>query len=330
MNSPLFDPENTQQKNALSEAFSNLTIASLSGTFTFTQYTKTVLSQDGYVFWVAGSNTLTVKGALHVSTDREQDTDKTIAMNVVMLDSEGVINEFNKEDSGVLWVGEIPIPDGGTVKAAFQRRGPFFKNAGIYHYMGYSVFPQFSDILVASSSDIPAGPIVSNSLPIWLGMQAFLQNVPTITWDTSIPFYPSFLVPENVKPPYVVVHIDPDWTDSVQPVPQYPYSGNALGPTDVPSLQLYSDRVELLCYGLNNQQVLQLQAAILEYQLFSGQFGFTTTPVIRDLKDPMAELQAIALKKSLVFQANYYMQSADAMAKQIIEAATISYNVEAA
>ena len=82
--------------------------------------------------------------------------------------------------------------------------------------------------------------------------------------------------------------------------------------------------------GLNNQQVLQLQAAILEYQLFSGQFGFTTTPVIRDLKDPMAELQAIALKKSLVFQANYYMQSADAMAKQIIEAATISYNVEAA
>lgn len=40
---------------------------------TFTQYTRTVLPADGYVFWVIGAGALQAKGSLHVTTELHQD-----------------------------------------------------------------------------------------------------------------------------------------------------------------------------------------------------------------------------------------------------------------
>lgn len=316
----------TQQKNALLEAFNNLTEPSQSGTFVFTQYTKYQVAQDGYVFWVATGNTITVNGALHISTDREQELDDTIAMNVVMLDTGDAITEFNAVDTASLWVAEIADPTGdGTVQIAFQRRGPYFENAGVYHYMGFAVFAPFADILVSSESDIPAGPIVSNSLPIWMALQTSLAGLPGNQFPANIPVYPSFLVPENAQPPYIVAHIEPDRTTALQAFPATPWPGGSTGPQDCYGYQLAKDHVELILYGLSNQQALQLLAALTRLSTFSDQFGFMSMPIVRDYKRTQAEIMAIALKKSIEFAVSYYQSTADAIARQLITSAALSY-----
>ena len=48
-------------------------------------------------------------------------------------------------------------------------------------------------------------------------------------------------------------------------------------------------------------------------------------PVIRDHKRTQAEIMAIALKKSIEFDVSYYQQTADAIARQLITSATISF-----
>ncbi len=322
------DPNWTMQHSALVEGLHNLTNDSLSGTFTFTQYNKVVLSQDGYVFWVADpSTTITVRGDLHVSTDREQEVDGTIAYNSVILDSQDIINEFNKVSPTTMWIGTIPIPDGGTVMAAFQRRGPFFENAGIYHYAGFAIFPPFSDLIVSSVSDIPQGPIVSNSLPIWLNIMNKMSAIPGVKADTSIPVYPSFLVPENIVPPYIVVNIDPDMTTFLQAWPEFVWTAGGGASQDVPFYQLAKDEVELILYGLNNQQALQFMAGLMAYSEYYSDFGFMSSPVFQDQKRTQPEISAIALKKTLRFNVDYYMSTADAIGRQLIESALVNYTV---
>ena len=316
----------TQQKNALLEAFHNLTDPSQSGTFVFQQYNKFQVAQDGYVFWVATGNTITVNGALHISTDREQELDDTIAMNVVMLDRGDAITEFNTVDTASLWVAEIAGPTGdGTVQIAFQRRGPYFENAGVYHYMGFAVFAPFADILVQSASDIPAGPIVNNSLPVWMALPTSLAELPGNLFPTSIPVYPSFLVPSNAQPPYIVAHIEPGRTQPVQAFPSAVWPGGDTGPQDCAAYQLVRDHVELILYGLNGQQAMQLLAALTRLSTFANQFGFMSMPVIRDHKRTQPEIMAIALKKSIKFTASYYQSAADAIARQLILSAVLTY-----
>lgn len=61
-------------------------IAALSGgeTVCFTQYTKTVLAQDGFVFWVKSGISKPYAGSLHVATDSEQHEDETLGVNDVV------------------------------------------------------------------------------------------------------------------------------------------------------------------------------------------------------------------------------------------------------
>lgn len=311
MNPEEFAP-NSQLQNSLYEALDNLG----SGPYTFYQYTKYQMSQDGYVFWVKSQNSVQFKGALHVSTDREQEIDDTIAMNSVILDAESEITAFNDNSPTTMWVGDIPVPD-GTVKVAFQRRGPFFAKAGVYHYAGFAVFPPFGPLLVDSDSDLPAGPIVSNSLPLWLDFST-----------ASLPVYPSFLVPENVSPPYIAVHIP--HTVQVQPVPYVPWSTTTPDPTpdfyDLTLYQLMKDQVQMIAYGLNNVQAWQFI-----YRLFTASgdsFGFMTTPTIQDDKRTQPEIMAIAMKKTIEFEASYYQTAADVVARRMIASATVSYTTE--
>lgn len=316
----------TQQKNALLEAFHNLTDPSQSGTFVFQQYNKFQVAQDGYVFWVASGNTVTVNGALHISTDREQELDGTIAMNAVLLDTEDEITEFNAADATVIWVAEIETPDGaGTVQIAFQRHGPYFENAGVYHYAGFAVFAPFADIIVQSASDIPAGPIVNNSLPVWMALPTSIAGLPGNQFPTNIPVYPSFLVPSNAQPPYIVVNIEPDRTQPIQAFPEVVWPGGDTGPQDCAAYQLVRDHVELILYGLNGQQAMQLLAALTRLSTFANQFGFMSMPVIRDHKRTQPEIMAIALKKSIEFTASYYQSAADAIARQLILSAVLTY-----
>lgn len=322
MNPNEFAPQK-QQQHALYEALNNLTDESFSGSFTFTQYDKYVMSEDGYVFWVKNGSKLKIKGALHVGTEQTQELDDTIAMNSIILDSEKLISEFNTITPNTMWIGDIPLPDGQTIKVAFNRRGPFFENAGVYHYAGFAVFPPFGPQIVESSTDLPTGPIVSNSLPIWMNLPNALQNLPGAV-NQSTKVYPSFLVPENIAPPYIVAHIEPTLTVPLQQFPNYSWTFTA-GSTSLVQMtsdQLAKDVVKLIFYGFTNQEVLQYQSALTLYSLYSDDFGFMSSPIAQDDKRTQSEITAIAMKKTMEFDASYYQTTADAIARRLILSAS--------
>ncbi len=315
MNINEFTPQ-TQQQEALREGLNNLNAAG-QGSYVFTEYTRYQLSQDGYVFWVKGSNTITVLGALHIATERDQEIDNTIGMNSVVLDAQAEINEFNTVNPSSMWIANLVMPDGTTVPVAFQRYGPFYQNANIYHYAGFAVFPPLGPQLINSAADLPTEPIVSNSLPIWLA-----QN-------STAPVYPSFLVPENIQPPYVVAHIEPELTRPIQAVPLYVWSGGA-GTQQLTSYQLYYDYVQLILYGFTNAMAQQFYAGLITTSLNDDTFGFSgDIPSIRDEKRTQPEISAIAMKKTLSFGASYYQTTADAIARRLIVKAALNFNATA-
>ena len=302
----------TQQQVALQEGIDNLNKVG-DGQFTFTEYSRMQLAEDGYVFWLRGSSTITVTGSLHIATERDQQIDNTIALNSVVLDAESEINEFNKVNPSSMWIAQLAMPGGIVVSVAFQRRGPFFQNAGIYHYAGFAVFPPFGPQIINGIADLPTEPIVSNSLPIWLA-----QN-------SLAPVYPSFLVPENIQPPYIVAHIEPELTRPIQAVPYYAWSGGA-GFEELTVYQLYYDFVELILYGFNNATAQQFYAGLIETSLTDETFGFSgEIPSLRDEKRIQPEISALAMKKTLSFGASYYQSAADTIARRLIASATVQY-----
>ena len=313
-----------QLATALHQGLGNL---SREQKLTFTQYTRQTIAEDGFVFWVAGSNTLTAKGSLHYSTDRSQEEDQTIGMNSVIFTSEAEVSALNAISPGTLWICPWNSPDGTTIQIAFSSRGAYYEQAGLFHYAGFAVFPALQSQLVASAADLPSGPIVSNSLPIFLGVTAGFQGMP-MSQAPDIPLYPSFLVDENIVPPYGVVHIEPGLTKPLGMFPHYRWSQKTgSGPYQLPSSQLMSDKVRITLYGLNDQQALQWLNALILYSEWSEQYGFMSSPAIQDEKRLQSEIKAIAMKKTIEFTADYYQGTADAIARQLILSASISYNI---
>ena len=282
----------------------------------FQLYNKIVVAQDGYVFWVPAGQSLTIVGSLHYSTDRAQDEDQTIAVNQVLLTSEQEITEFNLVSPTQMWIGGWPIAQGdAALRVAFSRRGDYFGPANLWHYSGFAVYPALQSQIVATASDIPAGPIVSNSLPIWLS-----QN-------SLAPVYPSFLVPDNAVPPYVVAHIEPDGTEALGAFPDLPWPTpinltNAL--VDLTSQQLCRDRVRLTLYGFTNQRALQYLVGLIAYSQDTDAFGFMNSPAIRDDKRTQAEIAAIAMRKTINIVASYYQSAANVIARRLILQALVT------
>jgi hypothetical protein len=307
----------TQLHGALAAGVASI---SASQSVPFTQYTKVVLSQDGYVFWVASSTVQSFTGSLHYMTDTHQDEDQTLAVNRVIFTAPEEVTIFNSINPQTMWVGTWQT-GGGPIQVAFSERGSFYKQAGLWHYSGYAVYPALSSQLVASPADLPTGPIVSNSLPIWLA-----QN-------QIAPVYPSFLVPDNVVPPYVVAHIEPSGTVAlgafpILTLPGVVQPGSPAPFTDYPSSQLMRDDVRLTLYGFTNQQAIQYFVDLVEFstseEATGGAFGFCNSPAIRDEKRTQTEITAIAMKKTIEIQASYYIGTADAYARRHILSAAVS------
>ncbi|KGC12896.1 hypothetical protein DM48_372 [Burkholderia gladioli] len=274
---------------------------------TFTRYSQSVLASDGYVFWVNTGQTQTVKGSLHQVTDQQQNEDETIDINRIIFTALDPIDDFNTVAPTDLFIGEI---DG--IKFSFNARGSLYRQANLYHYVGNAVYPALASQLIDSAADLPAGPIVSNSLPIWLA-----QSTP------QLPIYPSYLVPANVVPPYVVAHIEPDATEAPS-FPDYVWPGTVVPNSggsplhNLPSSQLAKDRVRLTMYGLNNQQAIQFYASLIDYSLNTDNFGFGNSPAIKDAKRTQSELNVIAMKKTLDIDAWYFQTTSDAIARRLI------------
>jgi len=282
----------------------------------FTLYQKWTFSQDGYVFWIATSQTMTASGSLHYGTERRQDEDQTIAANQVILTSEQEITAFNVVAPNTMWIANWPANDGGTIQIAFSSRGPYFQQAGVWHYAGFAVYPALSAQIVTSALSLPAGLIVSNSLPIWL------------TRNSLSPVYPSFLVPDNVAPPYIVAHIE-----STEALGAFPVLGPWPGTTipnsgqdplhTLAAFNLVRDEVELTFYGYTNSMAIQWYQSLVDDSTNGiAPGGFANSPVISDSKRTQSEIVAIAQKKTMTILWNYYQGAADAVARRLLLSAT--------
>jgi hypothetical protein len=286
-------------------------------TVTFQQYTKYTFSQDGYVFWIATGSALSFAGSLHVLSERRQDEDQTIAANQMVFTAEQEVSQLNSVAPDTLWVGAWQV-DGTTVQVAFSATGMNYQQAGLWHYRGFAVYPALASQLIDSAADLPVGPIVSNSLPIWLA-----QN-------SMAPVYASFLVPDNVVPPYITAHIDPSNTIALQAFPVFDWSQRANPNGDpsplyeLPSWQLMRDTVRLTMYGFTNQQAIQFYASLMDYSVNTDNFGFCNSPAIVDDKRTQVEIAALAMKKTLTIQASYYQATADAIARRLVLSAGFS------
>ncbi len=315
--------ETPAQSQLTGQVHEGLRAISEGQTVTFTRYTKQIVSQDMYVFWAATTTTVTVKGSLHYGTERDQDEDQTIGINAVIFASEEQVTEFNAVGLGEMWISDWPV-GGGSIQIAFSSQTAFYEQAGTWHYAGFAVYPALKSQIISSAADLPVGPIVSNSLPIWIGLPANIgSSVPLL----AATVYPAFLVPENLVPPYIVANIEEthaiqafahmDWSQRVSP------SQNLY---ELPSYQLMKDRVVLTFYGFTNQQVIQYFSALRDYSYNTDTFGFLNFPAIQDEKRTQPEIAAIAMKKTIQIDASYYQSTADAVARRLILSAAITIN----
>ena len=319
-------------------------------TLTFTQYTKFILPLDGYVFWVATGNTQTAHGSVHYTIDSQQNEDETISINTIIFTSESLITAFNSVSPTTIWIGTFE-----GMQFSFSSLGGTYEQAGLWHYMGAAVYPAMSAQLVSNSSQLLARqPVVSNSLPIWLAYNQFGL------------VYPSFLVPDNLAPPYIVAHVEPERTEALQEFPLLKWpgvldaanasadlqkDGTALplftpvrngvdtlrisGSTNpgapvytLDSTQLLRDKVRLTLYGFNNQQATAFYVSLIADSMDNDTFGFMNSPALRDEKRTQREISVIAQKKILDIDASYYLTTAGVIAQRMLMQASITTNAE--
>lgn len=305
-----------------------LRILSEDQTVPFTLYQRYVLPLDGYVFWLGTANTILVRGSVHVSADTRQLEDETVSVNRVVMTTGEEVQSFNTIAPNQMWVGHIAGVDFG-----FNRAGPRYRVAGLFHYNGDALYPALGNMLVPLGSQLPKTTlVVSNSLPMWLALENYnpIWSVPP---NPGLTLYPSYAIPGNLRPPYGAVHIEPSATRALQPTPllgpRAPIGSAALGiPTgmnlDSTHWQLASDRVRITLYGTTNSQALDFIDLVNRYSYDTDAIGIMSASAMRDEKRTQSELSILAMKKTVEWEVSYYQSRANNVARQLIEHASVS------
>lgn len=314
----------------------------------FDLYVRLVLPLDGYVFWVKastvsrsallnamGMNTSMLneadvevpvakfyaKGSLHYATDSRQTEAANYSANRVVFTSEQPVQDLNAVSDDLLYIATFDGPTLGSsdapatttaIRFAFSSRGSYYKQTDLWHYVGYAVYSTMAtqvveDVRLLSTSQL----VVSNSMPSWLAFGQYDPLYPVPVPRPRVPFFPSFLVPDNKAPPYVAVHVAPEVTESIQSLP-------VLGPL-TEQYSLARDRVTLTLYGCNNDVAQSLYYALMQYSLDTEAFGITNMPVVIDDKEGQNELNTLAQKKRIVFEVSYNQSDVRNIARQLIE-----------
>lgn len=301
---------------------------SLNQTVTFTLYVKMVLPLDGYVFWVNATlltdtalynaaqynrleyneldtplpkRVISVKGSLHRTSEVQMHEDRQIAVNQMIFTSLESLQDFTEINPQMMYIAT----DEG-VKFAFNRVDNFYKQSDLYHYKGHALYSTMDTQLIETMSGFDTeNVIVSNSLPIWLTLSQYFT------------MYPSYLVDQNLPPPYAAVDIKS--TEAIQAAPRiFPNSSH---------YQLVRDSVKITIYGSRNYNALEFVDYVLDYSLNTDQFGIMNLPTIQDEKMTQTELGIIAMKKTVVFDISYYQQNIRDVAIQYIRSAFITFSI---
>lgn len=302
-----------------------IAVISQNAEITFVPYVKFILPLDGYVFWINATllspiglmglsplnvgpinqfygnlpstalQSFTVPGSLHISTINQQDEDESFSVNRVVFTTQTPINDLNEISPSVMYIAQH-----ADFKYAFSQRSGWYWQADTYHYSGDAVYPVLESQIIDNITDFDGCSLIaSNSIPIWLALNKFM------------PVYPSYLVSDNIRPPYAAVHIPEDATEPLQAMPLIDGCSN--------HYQLVSDKVRITIYGTRNFDALAFQDYVIQQSLYNPQlFGIMDTPIIKDVKRTQTEISAIAQKKSFVVKINYYQTAVRNLARQLI------------
>lgn len=312
-----------------------LNLVSADQEIVFTPYVRLILPLDGWLFWVNATmlntsgpsaildnsplNTyylnqgpaiartmpepLSAPGSLHITTSNRQLADESLSVNAVTFTSKVPVDELNLIQPGMMYIAKI-----GDFKVSFSGRRGYYRQANLYHYTGDAVYPVLETQVVDNVAALDTkNVIVSNSLPIWLTLNRYM------------PMYPSFLIPDDIRPPYCAVDIPEESTYALQ---SFPFRDQ----TDS-HWQLVHDRVKLSIFGLRNFNALDFQDYIIQQSLETELFGFMNCPVIRDAKRIQVELGTLAQKKSMEIEISYYQTRVRNIARQLILQAIPSFVV---
>lgn len=297
----------------------------------FTPYVRTVMPVDGWIFWLnavlltptqlgqvglASPGAVSVQGSLHYASIGTQEEDQSIVVCKVDLSAMSSVDALAAASSTVLWVGwwNSTLPE-GRFRFTFSSRNAYYDEAGVSHFVGDAVYPVFEQQLIDDMSSFDQRPVVSNSLPIWLAMNRTVP-FPSLVDTVGVQLFPSFLVPSNLPAPYGAVFVPPNSTRALQPTPYLDRQGN--------HWQLMREHVQITLFGLRNDEALDFQDYLIQYSELTDLFGFAAEmPAVRDEHRTQVELTALAQRKTVAFDCNYYQARSRALARKYIASCPI-------
>lgn len=258
--------------------------------------------------------TVEVEGSLHYSTAVEQNEDSTVDSNTVIFTSLTEIQPFNMIGPDHLYICSYDTPGPSpNLMFAFSSRGRLYEQADLYHYVGKALFSRHQTQIIQDVTQFNPTLVVSNSLPIWLNMPNYVPPYPGFT--CPIPLYPSYLVDDNLPPPFGAVHIEK--TESLE-------MGSVYGPR-MQQDQLCRELVRIHLYGCDNLTANNFLGFVEQYSVDWMTLGLAHVPAIRDEKLTQPEFKIIAQRKMIEFDVNYRQKVARDQARQLIEHAKVQY-----
>lgn len=283
---------------------------------TFQRYTRVILPLDGFIFW-SPIATKAFKGALQYGVESVQNEDEMFGSATVLFSCESQVQDFfgDKTDELLIATNEAGFRFG------FSQQQGYFKQADLWHYWGRSIPPAFAATLLDKPNTIDLDQaVVSNSLPLWLGLNGFASDYWGGFSNKGVPFiiapptlYPAFLVEPNRIPPYGSVHIPDGFPQALQSIPYLDIERN--------HWQLVKDRVRITLYGLQNDACLDFVDTVNQYSLVTDSFGIMNMPVVQDAVRTQVELDARAMKKVIEFEISYYQRRVAQIARELIKSA---------
>ncbi|EJA6949891.1 hypothetical protein MUZ47_000543 [Salmonella enterica] len=282
---------------------------------TFRLYVRQVLPLDGFVYWVNAEivscdelcrlniespTRLKIKGSLHRQVIAVQDESVSKDVNNIIFTPVQPVDDFNVENPDAIYLGEY-----GGVQFAFSRMESRYQQSGIFHYRGMAILPTMRSQIIDCPEEISDERIISNSIPLWLAMKDFAT------------VYPSYLVPQNLRPPYIAVDVRNSTPLQAAPIV---YGGQRF--------QLVQDSVRLTLYGFTNRMALDYIDSVVRRALEGEEFGVTNMPIPVDAKSGQVEINALAKKKTVDFEVNYYQSTVRDISRQLIKKVIMNYEVK--
>jgi len=249
-----------------------------------------------------------VQGSLHYDSAVDQREDATVDSNTVIFSSLSEVQAFNQISANHLYIATY-----NDLRFAFSSRGFLYEQADLYHYVGKALFSTNQTQIVDDPADFKPSLVVSNSLPIWLSMPGYVPPYPGFTCPLML--YPSFLVDDNIEPPFGAVHI----YDTLA-LEQRPWIGR-----NSEAAQLCREKVRVTMYGADNAMASDFRDFVEQYSTDWMTIGIASVGAIQDEKHPQQEMKILAQRKHIEFEVNYLQSVSRDIARQFIEGAKVQF-----